>query len=204
VIRVTIKDAKRNFIIDRATALFLERSLPAVTVRDVALASGVGEATVYRTFGGRAEIIVAAALKLQAEMETVFLEGGEGLSGFERLKRFYASFCEVFVTRPELYRFLSEFDAYCVSEGIPDLEEYADHMDRFKTSFLLSYETGLKDGSVKAVEDPELFYYSTTHAVLSLSKKLAAEPGVIRQDRATDAAKEIRTLIGLVLAALKK
>ena len=64
-------------------------------------------------------------------------------------------------------------------------------MDRFKAVWLSAYEDGLKDGTVRPLDDPGLFYYATTHAVLSLCKKLAAERGVIRQDQLTDKAAEV-------------
>lgn len=46
-----LKDAKIKYIIDRATELFLQRSVGEVTVKDISDAVGVGEATVYRYFG---------------------------------------------------------------------------------------------------------------------------------------------------------
>ena len=103
---------------------------------------------------------------------------------------------------PELYRFLSEFDAYCIGEKV-DLEEYADNIDRFKEAFMTDYAAGLDDGSVKDVGDAELFYYSTAHATISLCKKLALEGNLIRQDVRGDKAAEVKTLIGIILASLR-
>ena len=62
---------------------------------------------------------------------------------------------------------------------------------------------GQSDKSVRPVENIELFYYATTHAVLLLCKKLASKESVLRQDKRTDKAAEIRTLIRLILAQLK-
>lgn len=198
---MTIKDAKRNFIVDEATGLFLERSIPEVTIKDIARRSGLGEATVYRYFSGRSELIVACALKLQDRVGEKFLFFKENESGFERLCSFYRAFSDTFEKDPELYRFLGEFDAYCVNEKA-DLDEYADNMDLFKAAFLRAYREGVRDRSVRRVEDPELFYYSTTHAVLSLCKKLAIEGDILRQDALTDKAAEVKTLVGVILASL--
>ena len=198
---MTLLDAKRKFVIDTATDLFLERSIGAVTIRDIAAASGLGEATIYRYFSGKGELLVACALGLQEEVVKMFTVEGESL-GFDGLERFYAAYLDTFRARPSLYRFLSEFDGYCVNGGV-DLEKYADNIDRFKEAFMDVYKRGLKDGSVKRVKDPELFYYSTAHALLSLCKKLAAEGALIRQDAALDKAAEIETLIGVILLYLK-
>jgi len=199
---MTIKDAKRNFVIDEAVKLFLEKSVSSVTIKDIAKASGLGEATIYRYFSGRDELVVACALKLQSEVEKRFFDLSETSSGYSRIEKFYNAYGETFRDEPQLYRFLSEFDAYCISEGIDCLEEYADNIDRFKEAYLLAYTEGTLEGSVRPVGDVELFYYSTTHALLSLCKKLAVE-GMIRQDRTTDKAKEIVVLTSLILSSLK-
>ena len=47
---MSVLDAKRNYVVETATRLFLSRPLSQVTVRDVAQEAGVGEATVSRYF----------------------------------------------------------------------------------------------------------------------------------------------------------
>ena len=62
---MSITDAKTNFILDEALALFLERSVGEVTVRDIAVRAGVGEATIYRYFSTKHNLVCAAATKLE-------------------------------------------------------------------------------------------------------------------------------------------
>ena len=76
-------------------------------------------------------------------------------------------------------------------------------MDIFKAQFEEAYRAGVEDGSVKKVWDLDLFYYSTTHAMLSLCKKLASEAYIVRQDDLTDKRQEIRTVIDVILQYLK-
>ena len=199
---MTIKDAKRNFLVSEATDLFLERSIPSVTIKDIARRSGLGEATIYRYFSGRSELIIACALKLQTQVGEKFLSLREDTTGFERLTAFYDAYLETFENHPELYRFLSEFDAYCINEKAK-LDEYADNMDQFKNAFVRAYKDGIHDRTVKPVEHLDLFYYSTTHAVLSLCKKLAVEGSLLRQDQLTDKTAEVKTLIHIILSSLK-
>lgn len=200
---MTLQDVKRDFVADSAIKLFLEKSISGVTIRDVASASGVGEATVYRYFSTRANLIVACAVKLQSEVGTVFLSAEKDETGYEKIARFYGAYCEMFHTHPELYCFLSEFDAFCLSEGATDLEEYQENFDRFRESFFAAYQAGIADGSLREIKEPETFYYATTHAMLSLCKKLATEARIVRQDDAIDPIAEIRTLTELILSAIK-
>ena len=201
---MTIQDAKRAFVTDTATELFLKSSIASVTIRDVAVASGVGEATVYRYYSTRSNLIVACAVKLQAQVGAMFLDFGEDLDAYGKLARFYGAYLKLFRVRPDLYRFLSEFDAYCIASGETELEEYQDNFDRFRASMAEIYRRGVQEGSVQAVDDFDLFYQTTTHALLSLCKKLATERHIVRQDAAIDPCLEIKTLTDLILASLKK
>ena len=197
-----IKDVRRNTIIERAIKLFCENSIMEIKIKDVAEACNIGEATFYRYFSRRRALVMACALKLSERMCELF-EDDLGGTGFERLSRFYYRFYEIFGDHAEYYRFLSEFDAYCLNKDITDLDQYSDNLDVFKERFVAAYKAGLEDGSVKKVWDLDLFYYSTTHAMLSLCKKLATESHIVRQDDLTDKRQEVRLVIEVILNSLK-
>ena len=66
-----------------------------------------------------------------------------------------------------------------------------------------AYNDGLIDGSVRKVEDLELFYFSSTHALIELCKKKAIVEDILVQDKAIDKSGEIKCLIGIILNNLK-
>ena len=201
---MSIKDAKMHFLTDEATELFLARSIGGVTVKDIARHSGIGEATVYRTFGGRGALVLACAVKLQARVIERFCAADRaGGTGFERLAAFYAVFSDILEEEPALYRFLSEFDAFCLAERPEGLAEYADNLDRVREVFFAAYEEGVRDGSVRPLPDPDTFYSATTHAAISLCKKLAAERLILPQDDRVDPVAEARLMCGVVLSYLR-
>ena len=198
-----IKDIRRNYILEHAIKLFCERSISEVKIKDVALYCNIGEATFYRYFPKRSMLVIACALKLSEKMCEYFGSDEVG-NGFDRLSHFYYRFYEIFGDHPEYYCFLNEFDAYCISEEIKDLDQYSDNLDYFKERFVAAYHDGVADGSVRELWNLDLFYYTTTHAMLSLCKKLAAESHIVRQDDLTDKRQEVRTLIEIILNSLKK
>jgi len=199
---MTIKDAKRRFVVEGAAKLFLERSIAEVTIKDIAKATGLGEATIYRYFSGKTELILACALHLEAEAEQVFIANQRMTDGFRRILRFYEAYLQIFTDQPALYRFLQDFDAYCITGNV-NTDEYADSLDRFKAAFVEAYKDALSDGAVRAVDDIDAFYYSTTHALLGLCKKLASGD-LVRQDIQTNKTAEVRTLIDIILGYLSR
>ena len=200
---MTIKDAKTNFIVDEALALFMERSVNEVTVHDIAARAGVGEATIYRYFSTKHNLVCAAATKLENHILETYFDFSNPSSGLEKLALFYRSYLEIFSSHREFFKFINEFDAYMLSEGKTDSNEYSSGLDKFKELCSNAYAQGLSDDSIAPVDDWETFYYATTHALLELCKKLSAAD-IVRQDFTANKEDEISTLTEIILFKLKK
>ncbi len=200
---MSLKDAKVNFLVDMATDLFMSRSIQEVTIRDIAVSAQVGEATIYRYFGKKQELVVQAAMKLQGIVSSGYFKLDDKLNGYQKLEAFYLSYLNIFDQHRNFYKFLSEFDAYMSTENKDVLNPYEEAVDQYKNAFMKAYEQGLKDGSIKEQENIDLFYFSTTHAILELCKKLALK-AVLNQDLVIEKLGEVRCLINIVLNELKK
>ena len=200
--RLSIKDAKLNFIIDVATKLFLSRGIASVTIKDIANEVGLGEATIYRYFSKKQNIVIASAMKLEKEVFEEFFLSLNGNDGFEKIRNFYYSFLDIFTNHSEFYKFISEFDSIInIEDG--NLSEYESAIGNFYKIFTLAYSEGLKDGSVKEVENIEMFYLTTTHALMGLSKKLALDGKILNQDNKFAQIDELKCLIEVILFRLK-
>ena len=197
-----LKDVKKNFLIDIATDLFICRSIQEVTIKDIAVSAQVGEATIYRYFGKKQALVVESAMKLQKEVDAESFKLDEGKNGFEKLKIFYLSYLQIFDSHPEFFKFINEFDAYIAGEQIDELDTYESVVGQYKTAFMHAYEQGIKDGSVKAQNNVEMFYYSTTHALLELCKKLSIKGAVLSQDNVIEKRAQIQCLVDIILSAL--
>ena len=199
---MTIKDAKLNFIIDVAAKLFFERPVAVVTIKDIALAAGVGEATVYRYFTHKQNIVTAVAQKLLREVYGEYFCRKTSGNGLQKLAAFYRNYADVFSDHPEFYKFVGEFDRLILAGNMEAPEEYSAGVTLFEDVFFSAYKEGIGDGSVKRLDDPERFYFSTTHALLELCKKLATEKAIVLQDQTADKAAEISELIKIFLSYL--
>ena len=201
--KMGFKDLKSNYIVEVATKLFLKRGINDVTIKDIANEAEIGEATIYRHFVKKQNIVLAVALKLKEKVFEGYFDLSKGKTGFEKVEIFYSSYLNVFKNSPEYFYFINEFDAYmCMEESI-SLDEYEKEIDSFKSQYIEAYELGLKDQSIRKVDSIELFYLSSTHALLELCKKLSANRALLRQDRNSKKASEIECLIKIVLGSLK-
>ena len=199
---MSLKDAKVNFLVDMATDLFMARSISEVTIKDIAVAAQVGEATIYRYFGSKQNIAVHAAMKIQEIVSKDFFNLEKGNNGFEKLKVFYESYLEIFNKHPNFYKFLNDFDAFVSIEDSNIINPYESAIEAYKQDYMKAYELGLKDGSVKKQKNIEMFYFSSTHALLELAKKLAFKKAVLKQDTVIEKESELQCLIDIFLNVL--
>lgn len=199
---MSLKDVKKNFLVDIATDLFICRSIQEVTIKDIAITAQVGEATIYRYFGKKQTLVVQAAMKLQQEVNAETFKLDEGKNGFEKIKIFYLSYLQIFDSHPDFFKFINEFDAFMAGEQGDEMDSYETVVGQYKTVFMNAYEQGLKDSSIKAQNNVEMFYYSTTHALLELCKKLSIKRAVLNQDNVVEKRAQVQCLVDIILSAL--
>ena len=197
-----LKDAKVNFLVDIATDLFICRSIQEVTIKDIAISAQVGDATIYRYFGKKQGLVVQSAMKILGVVQNDYFKLEKEMNGYQKLEAFYLSYLNIFQNHPEFYKFLGEFDAYMSEENGGLLDSYEQTIERYNKVFMEAYEQGLEDGSVKEQKEIGLFYFSTTHAIIELCKKLSAK-AVLSQDLDIEKSSEIKYIIELVLSSLK-
>ena len=79
---------------------------------------------------------------------------------------------------------------------------YETAIEGYEEQYMKAYELGLEDGSIKPQKDIKMFYFSTTHALLELCKKLAFKKAVLNQDTRIEKNSEIKVLIDVILTSL--
>lgn len=199
-----IKDATKRLIVEEASALFLSKSIQGVTMSDIAREAEIGEATLYRYFGKKQNIVVEVAIMLFEKIYVGFTAKSYGNTGYEQIKSMYLYFYETFKNNSSFYSFIYEFDATILQDASEINRDYENELYLFKKLFDKSYELGLKDNSIKKLENKDLFYYSTTHSLLNLCKKLAIDNNSFYQNSSFSKEEEILELIRIILLSLEK
>lgn len=193
-----IKDKAKDYIIDEACKLFLDKSISSVTMSDIAKEVGVGDATMYRYFGTKQNVVMAVAVKLAKEVYEEYFANSSKKTGYERIKDFFYRYLEIFVKHNSYFSFIREFDAFILTEA-KEKFDYESEIDLYKDRFFEAYKLGLEDGSISRLDNPELFYYSTTHSLLNLCKTLSFNGSLITQDEKVIKADEVQELIDIIL-----
>ena len=200
---MSFKDVKINFLVDIATDLFMARSIQEVTIKDIAVSAQVGEATIYRYFGKKQSLVVRSAMKLQQAVNADYFKLEEGKTGLEKIEIFYKSYLDIFVNHPEFYKFINEFDNFMGDDDSHAIDPYEAVVGQYEKVYMKAYEEGLKDGSIKKQQDIKIFYFSTTHALLELCKKLSIRKAVLAQDKVVDKSAQVGCLIDITLSSLR-
>ncbi len=175
----TIKSRRLERAVETATEMYLSQGIENVKMTDIADACGVGVATLYRYFGTKTGITIAAMTHLWYDLAKMFsgvFESEVFLSqtGHKQMVDLMKMFAVLYEAHPKFMKMLGEFDLFLIRENVPKdmLVEYDKSIINFYTIFERAYQTGLKDGTVREIPKFKLFYLSFAHALMELGKKL--------------------------------
>lgn len=186
-----------------ARELFLRKTIAKTSIKDIAAKAGCGEATVYRYFKTKQNIILKVASTFAEEVKNNFFQFRESDNGFEKIKSFYKAYLTIYNSNKEYYRFLSELDDQFLSTMQEGKMEYEKAVGDFYNEYERAYRAGLEDNSIKQLDDMRTFYFTTTHAILNLCKYLSLDVLPLEADKSLDREKEISMLTEIFLNNLR-
>ncbi|MBO4694605.1 MAG: TetR/AcrR family transcriptional regulator [Clostridia bacterium] len=196
---MSIKQAKIDYIISIASDLFLSEGIEKVTIKDITQKVGVGEATIYRYFSTKQNLVIYAAKTMADQIHTKYFDLSKATTGISKMEAFYNNFLKIYEEHPEYFRFISEFDSIIQADGA--LEQYEDTLLPYMQDYLDAYNLGLKDGTINKIDNIELFYLTSTHALMGICKKLTMDSVVLKQD--SYGKQEVEMLIDIIIYKLK-
>ena len=175
----SLKDLREDSIVYVAAELFLQDGIEDVKMTDIAARAEVGVASLYRYFGTKEALVLRAGALLWQDLHTLFssvyeAEDFHAQCGMERITRLFGVYRRLFQEQPGFIRFVGDFDAFIIRSRVDkaQLAEYEQSVLNFYPVFLASYEAGLRDGSVRGIENPRRYYEAVCHGAMALSQKL--------------------------------
>lgn len=141
---------------EAAFRLFSEKGIEFVTMPEVAAASGVSRATLYRYFPAKPELVVAVgAWKWnQYVAYSDSLAAGEAqasMTGAEYLRFYLDSFLDLYRNHRDILRFNYNFNSYLQHEtgNAAQRQPYLRIVDILSERFHDLYERGKRDGTLR-------------------------------------------------------
>ena len=193
-----VKPKTYQEIIESASKLFLEHNINDTKIRDIALDAHVGEATIYRYFETKENLVIAVSTQMSHEILEKYFQDQNSV------KDFYNTFLNIFRENYRYYAFIDELDIMLMRNPNLNLSKYEDYIDAYKNVFDELYQKDLEAGLIKEACDVEGFYYATTHSLLNLCKKLASQGEILSHDKALNKELEIKMMIDIILTYISK
>lgn len=161
-----MKNRKEEMIYN-AFQLFCEKGIESVKLTEVAQKSKVSEATIYRYFGNKEQLVLEAFLKLwDTIMSRVYKKVGEttayeSMTGFEQIRVWLKAFRHLYQEDEEFIIFSYEAKLYFLRHHMKfDRETQELQMHSFYEPCVAALDKGKQDGSIPAEEDSEDLFYA--------------------------------------------
>ena len=172
--------AKREKILEAGFHLFSKKTIPSVTMNDVANACGLGIATVYRYYRSKPTLVLAIATWLWEGYVTrnARLLEETDISGYTAIQRygfFIDTFIDLYRNQKEMLQFNQLFNIYIRSEQVPEdeLNAYNHMIGNMSGKFQEMILKGMRDGTIRSDISGEKIFSSTLHLMLAVTTRYA-------------------------------
>ena len=155
------KQQRRQKIIQIAKDLFLEQGVQTVQMQDVATASGIGIATLFRYFPKKEYLMIAATNAITDEMATDIGQIIEqSITAYEKIEQILEYYMGI-MKDPQLRlaKYFDSFDLYekTAEESPEQYAEYLSARSNLARVLLTISEQGKQDGSLRPGIDLDVF-----------------------------------------------
>ena len=178
--RKSWKMAKQQHILEAAYRLFSEYGIAQVSIPEVAEASGVGRATVFRYFPSKAELVIEVATWKWAEYFEEYLsspaaQGVDAMTGAEYMRFYLDAFLDLYRRHPDILRFNYELNSFFrhEPEEIRMKLPFGDVAEGLNVRFQDMYDRGVRDGTVNTDYPERVIFSSTYHIMLASATRYA-------------------------------
>ncbi len=191
---------KREAFLEKGYELFAAKTIQAVSIQDVADASGYGVATLYRYFPSKPVFTVAVATWKfkQLQEENIKRRPSRdfvGMTAAEIFEYYLDSFLELYRNHRDLLRFNQFFNVYIQAEQV-DAETIGPFMQmigNLREQFHVMYQRAEQDHTLRTDIPEEVMFSTTLHLMLAAVTRYAV--GLIYiPDKGMDAIQELQVL----------
>ena len=172
-----MKEASRRKVLEAALRLFAERTINAVNLINIAKEAKVGQATVYRLFDKKPDVVLAVSAWAwdRYRKENTLTVDKSGMTAAEVFDFYLESFIDLYRNHRDILRFNNYFNAYVKREGLPRdrMRPYTDVIESLAERFHQNYLLGEKDGTLRTDVPEKEMFSATLHLMLAAATRYA-------------------------------
>jgi AcrR family transcriptional regulator len=177
---------------------------------DIADVSGVGVATLYRYFGTKTGITIAAMTHLWNELNNMFSgifesEVFRKQTGLKQLTDLMRMYIVLYEAHKDFMKLLGEFDLIMLRDNVPkdELVDYERSIINFYEVYESACKVGIADGTIRDDIDLKLVYLTYGHSMMELGKKLIRGE-ILPSDNFSEGSSELSMLIEMAASYIRK
>lgn len=204
------KNQRKEEVIFAALEVFKKQGIESTKMTDIAEKAEVGVASVYRYFKTKPDLAVEVACRFwQEEISELYkyytCEEFLNKNGITKVKEILEVFIKLYKEHTEFIRFSDEFDRYVVKEKISKekLKVYEESIIDLKAIYVNAINAGKNDGTIREDLSSDQFYFSISHALMSLCQKLILRGDVLKSDEYINGQEQIKMIIEMAVKYIK-
>lgn len=196
--------AKRELMLQKGFDLFSADGIEAVAMQDVARASGVGIATLYRYYNTKLLLVIDIATRqwqdyirhINAQRKK---KNAAGMSAAEEFEFYLDFYVDLYKKHKDLLRFNQDFNNYVQHEKASpkELKPYLDSIGEIAKMFHEVYEKGKADGTLKTQLPEDKMFAATSHIMLAVAVRYAQ--GLLYSKNEQDRTEEYELLKQMII-----
>jgi AcrR family transcriptional regulator len=193
-------------VIFAALEVFKKQGIESTKMTDIAEKAEVGVASIYRYFKTKPDLAVEVACRFwKQEINELYKyytdEEFLNKNGITKVKEILEVFVKLYKEHTEFMRFIDEFDRYVVKEKISKekLKSYEENIIDLKSICIDAINKGKKDGTIRVELCEDEFYFSISHALMSLCQKLILRGDVLHSDEYIHGEDQIKLIIEMAV-----
>lgn len=198
---------RRERLLETGFRLFAEKSIEAVKLQDIAVASGVGIATLYRYFDNKPNLVIEIGtrkwIEYHKEVEKAYQDrGGDKMTAAENLEFYLDCYIELYKSHKDILVFNRNFDTYVKHEGCTkeQMAPYNTAVSEYAKRFHGLYTKGKEDGTLNIKISERKMFINTMYIMLSVASKYA-EGLIYPMDYKQDMTEELYMLKRMIMDA---
>lgn len=201
------KSKRKQGVLRNAVGVFSENGIEQTSMTDIASASSMGVATVYRYFNNKTSLVIEAGVQLWLDINAKYEKKVQEIINhdnlaIDKLKELLFLYLKIIKQEETFIRFLDSFDNYIINNEINKeaLRVYEDEVLRIDPYIHEIYKLGEKDKSIRKMKDIHLFNRMVGHGIIALSQKNYIRHDILSSDEAYQDLEEVELFIEMVLS----